>query len=91
MATDSIAYQHKEWLGLLQTVGLVVSPIALERAGAIIDRSKLIEIQAQLREIDNRIEADAPFSVGVISFLALPTAHHFIFNYARLLTTNKPR
>ncbi|PSB48604.1 Eco57I restriction-modification methylase domain-containing protein, partial [Chamaesiphon polymorphus] len=63
MATDSIAYQHKEWLGLLQPLGLVVSPIALERAGAIIDRSKLIEIQAQLREIDNRIDTDAPFSV----------------------------
>ena len=63
MVTDSIAYQHKEWLGLLQPVGLVVSPIALERAGAIIDRSKLIEMQAQLRDIDNRIDADAPFSV----------------------------
>jgi N-6 DNA Methylase len=63
MVTDSIAYQHKEWLGLLQPVGLVVSPLALERAGAIIDRSKLIEIQAQLREIDNRLDTDAPFSV----------------------------
>ena len=71
MVTDSlaqplvsrIAYQHKEWLGLLQPVGLVVSPIVLENKGVIIDRSKLIEIQAQLREIDNRIDTDAPFSV----------------------------
>jgi hypothetical protein len=58
MSTDSIAYQHREWLGLLQPVGLVVSPIALERAQVVIDRSQLIDLQAQLREISEGIEFD---------------------------------
>ena len=45
---DLELYRHKEWLGLLQPVGLVVSPPALIKAQAIIDRGRLVELQDQL-------------------------------------------
>lgn len=44
-------YQHKEWLGLLQPVGLVVSPVALVKAQAAIDRSTTIELQQRLQTL----------------------------------------
>ncbi|MDX2271007.1 MAG: DNA methyltransferase [Cyanobacteriota bacterium] len=48
MSTDLDTYRHKEWLGLLQPVGLVVSPPALIKAQAIIDRGKLVDLQEKL-------------------------------------------
>ncbi len=40
--------RHKEWLGLLQPVGLVVSPPALVKAQAVIDRGQLVDLQDRL-------------------------------------------
>ena len=37
MGIDPQILKHREWLGLLQPVGLVVSPLALTRAQAIVD------------------------------------------------------
>ncbi|MBD1858010.1 MULTISPECIES: Eco57I restriction-modification methylase domain-containing protein [Leptolyngbya] len=48
MATDLDILRHKEWLGLLQPVGLVVSPPALIKAQAIIDRGRLVNLQERL-------------------------------------------
>jgi hypothetical protein len=42
---------HREWLGQIQPVGLVVSPAVLVRQGVFVDRQKGIEKQARLREI----------------------------------------
>lgn len=43
--------RHQEWLGLLQPVGLVVSPPALIKAQAVIDRGRLVDLQERLREV----------------------------------------
>jgi hypothetical protein len=51
MATDPEIFRHKEWLGLLQPVGLVVSPPALVKAQAVIDRTRVVEVQERLQEI----------------------------------------
>lgn len=51
MATDPEIFRHKEWLGLLQPVGLVVSPPALVKAQAVIDRTRAVEVQERLKEI----------------------------------------
>jgi len=48
MATDLDILRHKEWLGLLQPVGLVVSPLALVKAQAVIDRGTLVDLQDRL-------------------------------------------
>jgi N-6 DNA Methylase len=53
MGIDSQILKHREWLGLLQPVGLVVSPLALTRAQAIVDISRPIELQARLQELDS--------------------------------------
>jgi hypothetical protein len=50
MNIDRTLYEHKEWLGLLQPVGLVVAPPALVRSQAIIDRAKLIELQQKFKK-----------------------------------------
>ena len=42
---------HKEWLGQIQPVGLVVSPYVLARYDVAIDRRKSVERQAQLKEL----------------------------------------
>jgi hypothetical protein len=42
---------HKEWLGQIQQVGLVVSPHVLARHGVGIDRARSVERQTRLREI----------------------------------------
>ncbi|MBD2090661.1 N-6 DNA methylase [Microcoleus sp. FACHB-1515] len=51
MAADIDILRHKEWLGLLQPVGLVVSPPALIKAQAVIDRGKLVDLQERLQVI----------------------------------------
>ena len=43
--------RHQEWLGLLQPVGLVVSPPALIKAQAVIDRAKLVDLQERLKGV----------------------------------------
>lgn len=58
MAQDLDILKHQEWLGLLQPVGLVVSPPALIKAQAVIDRAKLVDLQERLQ--------------GVISTEAIP-------------------
>ncbi|MFV8750457.1 DNA methyltransferase [Nannocystaceae bacterium ST9] len=49
--TDPELRMHKEWLGLLQPVGLVVSPLALIRKQAIVDRDGAVRLQALLRPL----------------------------------------
>jgi len=52
MASEQEVYRHKEWLGLIQPVGLVVSPLALHNAQAFIEPNKtLIEIQQKLQSL----------------------------------------
>ena len=42
---------HKEWLGQIQQVGLVVSPSVLVKHGVFIERQKAVEKQERLREL----------------------------------------
>ncbi len=51
MAIDPHILQHRDWLGLLQPVGLVVSPVALVQAQAVIDRTRAVGLQAKLLEL----------------------------------------
>lgn len=51
MATDLDILRHKEWLGLLQPVGLIVSPPALTKAQAVIDQSTLVDLQERLQMV----------------------------------------
>ena len=50
MATDPEILRHKEWLGFLQPVGLVVSPPALVKAQAVVNRD-VINLQQTLQDI----------------------------------------
>ncbi len=49
MAKDPEVEAHRQWLGYLQPVGLVVSPAALVDAGAYVDRN-VIDVQNQFKE-----------------------------------------
>ncbi len=51
MAQDYEQYLHKEWLGLLQPEGLVVSPPALADAQAFVDKKKALTLQLALKEM----------------------------------------
>ncbi|MBD2429223.1 DNA methyltransferase [Phormidium sp. FACHB-1136] len=46
---DRSTYFHKEWIGMLQPVGLVVEPTALVQAQISLDRGKLVELQQQFK------------------------------------------
>lgn len=59
--------QHREWLGFLQPVGLVVSATALVNAGVIIDRARVVEQQQQLHTLLNRQE-DVPSQESAKTF-----------------------
>jgi hypothetical protein len=50
-ATPAEILAHREWLGQIQQVGLVVSPSVLLKQGVFADRQKGIEKQARLREL----------------------------------------
>lgn len=50
MAIDPEILRHKEWLGFLQPVGLVVSPPALVKAQAVVDRN-VIDLQQTLQSV----------------------------------------
>jgi hypothetical protein len=56
---------HKEWLGQIQQVGLVVSPNVLVRQGVFIDRQKSVEKQERLREL---IEGEDDDTLRVIDW-----------------------
>lgn len=47
---------HREWLGQIQQVGLVVSPTVFVKQGVFVDRQAGVETQSRLREL-----VDAPF------------------------------
>ncbi len=49
MSQDYEQYLHKEWLGLLQPEGLVVSPPALSDLQAFVDREKALALQPVLQ------------------------------------------
>ncbi|MEB3310269.1 MAG: DNA methyltransferase [Snowella sp.] len=51
MATDPELWLHKEWLGLLQPIGLVVSPPALLKAQAMVNRGRAVELQTRLQNV----------------------------------------
>ena len=51
MAQDYEQYLHKEWLGLLQPEGLVVSPPALSDLQAFVDREKALSLQPVLQSL----------------------------------------
>jgi hypothetical protein len=53
MAIDPEIYKHKEWLGFLQPVGLVVSPTALVKAQAIVNRN-VVDLQQALLSVISR-------------------------------------
>ncbi|MFH7241793.1 MAG: Eco57I restriction-modification methylase domain-containing protein [Spirulina sp.] len=46
---DRSIYFHKEWIGMLQPVGLVVEPTALVQSQISLDRGKLVELQQQFK------------------------------------------
>lgn len=50
MAVDPEILRHKEWLGFLQPVGLVVSPPALVKAQAIVNRN-VVDLQQSLLSV----------------------------------------
>ena len=52
---------HKEWLGQIQQVGLVVSPFVLVRRGVGIDKQKALDIQRRIESIAVFDEDDDPW------------------------------
>ena len=42
---------HKEWLGQIQQVGLVVSPTVLVKHGVFVNRQASVEKQERLRDL----------------------------------------
>ncbi|MDP1571934.1 MAG: N-6 DNA methylase [Vicinamibacterales bacterium] len=65
---------HKEWLGQIQQIGLVVSPHVLVRHGVGLDRRKSVEVQERLNELaveDPSTSLRAGDGVRVDDFLAL--------------------
>ena len=63
MANNRIAPEvlaHKEWLGQIQQVGLVVSPAVLVRRGVGINRQAALDIQRRIESIAIVDEDDNP-------------------------------
>ena len=58
MAKDPAIRAHEDWIGLVQPVGLVVSPIALVNAQAMVDKNVKTEQDALKRLVDASIEFD---------------------------------
>jgi hypothetical protein len=50
---------HREWLGQVGPVGLVVSPTVLVRQGVFVDRQRSVEVQAKLTALAGE-EGDQP-------------------------------
>ncbi len=53
MTKDPEIRLHKEWLGFLQPVGLVVSPPALSAAQAVVNRN-VVELQQKLQQVASK-------------------------------------
>lgn len=70
MANDPELYQHKEWLGLLQPEGLVVSPPALVKAQAFVDRAKMVELQPVLQGLVSQDRLGGTEALWVPDFVA---------------------
>ncbi|RCJ28397.1 N-6 DNA methylase [Nostoc minutum NIES-26] len=70
MAIDPEITRHKEWLGFLQPVGLVVSPLALVKAQAVVNRNVVDLQQSLLAAVDeDGLIADFPaFTVNVLGW-----------------------
>src|SRR5687768_6433458 len=47
---------HKEWLGQIQQVGLVVSPHVLQKHGVGIDREQSLRTQSAIRELTTDVD-----------------------------------
>lgn len=63
---------HREWLGQIQQVGLVVSPQVLANNGVFVDRQRSVEAQARLRELlPNGDDAAATAGAAGVDFSAL--------------------
>lgn len=71
MANDPEIRLHKEWLGFLQPVGLVVSPPALSAAQAVVNRN-VVELQQTLQEVARRepLPGDSKETFGIDNFPA---------------------
>jgi len=70
MNYDAQIYWHKEWLGLLQPIGLVVSPPALVKAQAFIDNSSTIELQQHLKSLVSQEKLDFPtLAIKILNWL----------------------
>lgn len=70
MAIDPEITRHKEWLGFLQPIGLVVSPPALVKAQAVVNRNVVDLQQSLLAAVDeDGLIADFPaFTVNVLGW-----------------------
>jgi hypothetical protein len=44
---------HRQWLGQIGQVGLVVSPAVLVKHGVVVDRQRAVEVQTQLTELSS--------------------------------------
>jgi hypothetical protein len=64
---------HREWLGQIQQVGLVVSPQVLANNGVFVDRQRSLEAQTRLRELlpDEDASDGAAGSAAGVEFHAL--------------------
>ncbi len=75
MANDPEIRSHKEWLGFLQPVGLVVSPPALVAVQAVVNRNVVELQQALLNAVSNDILptaiADERFLISDFSAFAI--------------------
>ncbi|MDV3001114.1 MAG: hypothetical protein N5P05_002720 [Chroococcopsis gigantea SAG 12.99] len=71
MANDPEIRLHKEWLGFLQPVGLVVSPPALSAAQAVVNRN-VVELQQTLAIVARRepVPGDSKETFGIDDFPA---------------------
>jgi hypothetical protein len=68
MAIDPEITRHKEWLGFLQPVGLVVSPPALVKAQAVVNRN-VVDLQQSLLAAVDESGQIADFPAFVVSVL----------------------
>ena len=57
---DPEQLRHREWLGYVQPVGLVVSPPALLKAQAVLDRRRAVDRQQLLNKLVRRPEPVGP-------------------------------
>src|SRR5947207_9731981 len=65
-------YAHREWLGQIQQVGLVVSPQVLVNNGVFVDRQRSIEAQVRLRGVLPDADANVDFLTLVREVLGWP-------------------